>query len=82
MAQGALRELIEMSLPGVLVRCTTAHCHRANESSGEERVVVFHSHSYFPSALDWLGHFTFSTRGGIQVPAPGGRIDGASVFGQ
>jgi hypothetical protein len=27
-------------------------------------------------------HFTCTTTGGCHVPSPGGRIDGASVFGQ
>ena len=27
-------------------------------------------------------HFTFTMPGGFQVPSPGGRIEGASVFGQ
>ena len=27
-------------------------------------------------------YFTFTTPGGCQVPSPGGRIDGGSVFGQ
>jgi hypothetical protein len=27
-------------------------------------------------------HFTFTMPGGFQVPSPGGRMEGGSVFGQ